>query len=288
MTTIYWIGDDGYTIPLDGTAGITLTKESTLGLYELPNDLSIQARVTGDGGVLTSLRRSPRSLSLGLLVEGWPVAVTWSDMLASLMVGGVLMSAVEGRVRTLHQVVLEGPSPSMLGLDLLQVEADHIPVSLIALDPWWYGQAQVVTVPLTSTSTAFDAPIAFDAAVPFNGGASISVTVEGHTRVAPRFLIVGPTTNVTVSNGTVLFEVTRDLAAGDIVEIDTRPGSRGPHLGSDMVTGSTPGLVDWSLLSEASRLFDLPVGTSPLMFGATGTNADSKLQVVWEPRWLTP
>ena len=100
-------------------------------------------------------------------------------------------------------------------------------LSLLALDPWWYGQTQSAAIGIASP-TAFDAAIPFDDAIPFDGGAATVVTVDGDEAAFPVFSVVGPFTTLAVSDGTSTWELAAALGSGETLLIDSRPASRGP------------------------------------------------------------
>ena len=62
--------------------------------------------------------------------------------------------------------------------------------------------------------------------------------------------------------------------------IDHRPSSRGPR--------KNGGVVDWSLITEDSRLFPLAQGTTAIGTGATGMTGATKIVMAFDGRYLTP
>ena len=162
-------------------------------------------------------------------------------------------------------------------------------VSLIALDPWWYGEAELIEIDLDDEGTAWDAPIDWDADVPWDGGWAVEIEVPGDAPASPVWGLTGPLTALTVVSGQEAWRWVEDRTVSEAGQIDTRPGNRGPRLGTDLEAGfDPPGWIDWTLLDEASRLFTLPTGTSDLIVGPAGQDAGARLFVAFEPRYLTP
>jgi hypothetical protein len=105
--------------------------------------------------------------------------------------------------------------------------------------------------------------------------------VDGDAAASPITTIVGPfdTLQVGIAGGQT-FELAAALAGGDTIIVDTNQGNRGPRRNA--------GPIDWSLLTPASRLWDLPLGNSVLNAAATGDSGASLIEVSWRERWLTP
>lgn len=286
--------NNGTVWPLDGTTGVRHTGQDD-GIFNAPKDLVVQQRVTSDGGVLANARRSPRSVTIEVMLEEQPgvtLLKLWGNLNAALDAGGTLEYNGPNGVRTLKNVVLEASGRSMTGYDLKTRTVDVFPLSLLALDPWWYGPPQSTPSTLINAAlTDFDAAVGFDAATPFDGGGSLVIVVDGHAPASPRFLlsgtITGPAPHFTATNGTNTWQLIAPLAV-QAFELDTRPGSRGPHYGSSLLVNFPAQEIDWSLLSESSRLFDLPVGTTTVTFLSNGAAGFTGFLISWETRWLTP
>lgn len=276
MRTMTWTDVDGNATVLDGSAGIIL-RDEPIGL-EAPNPSdTIDALVAFDGGVLTNRRRPVRSIALGLFLEHATRVETVVAQLAVMLQGpGTLRWADDVNTRTLRQVIYEG---GLDGSGVVTPFERSMVVSLIALDPWWYGTA-VSQILSTGAVTAFDAAIAFSSVTPFDGGGSMAVTVTGDAEAYPVFTITGPATTLTVGSGGFAWQIASALGASDTLVVDHRPTSRGPRMNG--------GAVDWSLLTESSRLWPLAQGLTAIITGATGTTGATRVLMAWEPRYLTP
>lgn len=281
--TLEWHGDDAYTVVFDGTTGVSVG-EGVLGVDAPPIDLNLSPYLSSDGSVLVKARKPERRVVLPLLfVEqtSGGARAEMSALLRSLVRGGTLRYTGPN-VRDLLSVRYEsGAEEGGTGKDAGTRTDEFYVISLLALDPWWYGASQ-------STALTFSAPVpfnnagtTFNAVVGFDGSDANPVTVIGDASVFPTVTITGPFTTLLVGfAGGQTFQLTAALAAGSTIVVDSRPGNRGPRLNA--------GPIDWGLLTPASRLWELPVGFSVLNAGATGNTGASSVEVSWRQRWLTP
>lgn len=271
-----WTDATGAATVLDGSAGIIL-QSNPIGL-EAPNPTNtIDEFAVFDGGVLANRRNPVRSIALGLYLEHATRVETVLAAAAAMLRGpGELQWADDVNTRTLRQVIYQAGLDGS-GITTL-LEATRV-VSLIALDPWWYGPAQSQTLTLGAV-TGFDAAISFDSVTPFDGGGSVAVPVIGDDDSFPVFTVNGPATTLVASSGGFAWEIASPLTSSDVLIVDHRPSSRGPR--------KNGGPVDWSLLTESSRLFPLAKGTTAVITGSTGTSAATLLIMSYDPRYLTP
>lgn len=280
MTTqLTWIDSAGVSTPLVEAGGYKLLR-GTMGLGEAAPQNSIDDFVAFDGAVLVKRRRSTLGLLLPLLVRHATRVQTKIEELASMLerAPGQIQYDDGVNTRTLKNVIYEGG----LGGDLSNAPFPvwrKVAVALLALDPWWYGPANSQALS-TSAVTAFDAAIAFDSAIAFDGGAATGVNVSGDTDAYPVITVQGPATTLTVGSGGLVWSIAAALSASDVLIVDHRPGSRGPRLNA--------GGVDWSLLTEASRLWTLPRGVASVVTGIVGGSGATAINMSWEPRYLTP
>lgn len=295
--SLTFVSNNGTTWPFDGSTGVTMTAGDE-GIFDIPVDLAIDQRVGADGGTLVQARRAPRTVVLNLMIENASsVLPTWGSLMRAFAAGGSLVHTGVNGTRRLRQVNLSVPGRGRTGYDLNYRPVDVFSVVLVALDPWWYGDAESTSrINLAVNPTQFDdATVLFDDALtPFNGGTSITLLVEGDAPASPWIVIDAyyytgnqSVDSVVVGNGTVDWEMIRPLV-GRVFEVNTFPGLRGPHLGSMFTPHDPVNPVDWSWLSERSRLFDLPVGSTVVTFGAVNPSANVTIRFGWESRWLTP
>jgi hypothetical protein len=285
--SLTWVSNNGTTWPLDGTEWVTVAADAE-GLFEIPTDLVLDPRVSLDGSALVSARRSPRPVVLPFVLVG-DVRDVWGRLISALAAGGTLRYTAPDGTRELRQVVLEAPDRAWSGHDLRHRADDAIAVSLLALDPWWYGTAVFETISLDIEGIEWSPDLGWNPDIPWNGGASVQLTVTSEASVSPVWTIVGEVDEVIVASGPLAWQWVEPLADAAGGTVDTRRGSRGPRLGSEIVAGvGGLGPIRWGLLSEQSRLFNLQPGANVLAIGVSGASSLAELTVGWEPRWLTP
>lgn len=276
--TLTWTDADGATTDLVRSQGL-LIERGPIGLDTPPVDNILSPFIVGDGSALTNRRRTPRQIILPFHLEHGTRVQTRVAQLARMLQGpGTLTWSDATNTRTLKRVIYDAGLGGDLSKPASPVWRKAI-VSLLALDPWWYGptESQSLTI---AAPTAFDAAIPFDSAIPFDGGASSSISIDGDAEAYPVFTVTGPADTLVVTDGVLAWQLAAALGAGQTLIVDTRPGTRGPRLS----TGS----VDWSLLTGASRLWSLSTSTTSITASVTGSTGATSVIVQWEPRWLTP
>ncbi len=279
MTTqLTWRDVNGVATVLSEANGYKVLRGAVgLGVAE-PKD-TIDSYIAFDGAALVKRRRDTLSVILPLFIKHATRAQTLVEQLATAVQGPGELEYADGvNTRFLKNVVYSGG----LGGNLENAPNPlwrKVPLALLALDPWWYGPANAAELSV-ATATAFDAAVSFDAVLPFDGGASASVSVTGDTSAYPVITVTGPATTLTVGSGGLSWSINAALIPGDVLVVDHRPGSRGPR--------KNGGLVDWSLLTQASRLFTLAPGTTSVISGTTGSTGATSISMQYEPRFLTP
>jgi hypothetical protein len=252
----------------------------TKGLGVAAPQNTIESLIAFDGAALTNRRRDTQSLIVPMFVRDAIRAQAKIETLATLLDNGPgqLEYADGVNTRYLKNVIYDGG----LGGDLTDAPVStwrKVNVMLLALDPWWYGPANSQALAV-ATPTAFDAAISFDSVLPFDGGAAVGVSIVGDAEAFPVITVTGPVTTLTVGASGLLWSVANPLLASDTLIVDHRPGSRGPRLNG--------GPVDWSLLSEASRLWTLAKGVTSVISGTTGSTGATSISMAWDPRYLAP
>ncbi|MFF8610797.1 phage distal tail protein [Streptomyces sp. NPDC015346] len=172
-----------------------------------------------------------------------------------------------------------------LDAELRQAVHGYIPLDIewVATDPTWYADTETTTeLPLGwLTGGGFTAPVTAPIYVQDGTVAADRpgwVTNSGDAPAWPVIRITGPCAQATlrhVESGRTLHLPTLSLAAGQWVEIDTRPGHR-------TVIRETGGNAS-TLLSPASRidLFSLPPGTSEMRWTAFDATNTARLRLTW-------
>lgn len=280
MSTLTWIDTNGTSHVLDATTGFRFLTGG-LGLDVPPNELNTAAYLSSDGSVLVKRRRGHRRVALPMYINtGGPVSTAVGQAAAFFQGPGTLRyTGINTRDLTnvIYEAGMEGDWSDQVAVNETWRK---LVVSLLALDPWWYG-ASTSSALTFAAAVAFDAAITFNNAIGFDGSDANPVNIAGDTTAYPITTIVGPFTTLQVGiAGGQTFQLSAALAAGSTIIVDTNPGNRGPRLNA--------GAIDWSLLTPTSRLWELAVGSNVLNAAATGTTGASMVEVAWRERWLTP
>ncbi|PVC80605.1 hypothetical protein DBP19_36315 [Streptomyces sp. CS090A] len=166
----------------------------------------------------------------------------------------------------------------------------YVPLDLqfVATDPGFYADEETTTeIPLGwLTGGGFAAPVV--APIYVQSGTTAAdrpgwATNAGTGQAWPVIRITGPVANVSVINATTgrrLNLPTLNLAAGQWVEIDTRPGHR-TVLRENGGNAST-------LLTPASRidLFSLPKGVSEMRWTGFDNTNTSRMRLTWRDAYI--
>lgn len=281
MSTLTWIDADGAATVLDASTGFRFLTGG-VGLDVPPTELNTAPYLSSDGSVLVKRRRGHRRVALPLYLNTGGSVSTAVGQAAAFFQGPGTLRYTGVNTRDLTNVIYEA---GMEGDWSDQVAVNEtwrkLVVSLVALDPWWYGDSQSTSLVFAAAVTFSNAGTTFDAAIGFDGSDANPVTIDGDTSVWPTITITGPFSTLLVGfAGGQTFTLAAALSAGSTIVVDSAPGNRGPRLNA--------GPIDWSLLTAASRLWELPVGSSVLNAAATGTTGASAVEVGWRERWLTP
>lgn len=266
----------------DPDSGCEVLK-GAVGLDGPPVSNNISAYLSSDGGVLVKARRTVRPIVLPLILRHATRAQTKvAEIATAFMAGPSTITFSDGiNTRELQNVIYEAGLEGDWARDRSLPTWHKVAVSLLALDPWWYGATDTVAFQINIQVAFDDAATTFDAVVSFDAASTNPILVEGDAPAFPVTTIVGPFDTLQVGlAGGQSFALAAPLADGDIVTVDTRPGSRGPSRNG--------GAIDWSLLTPASRLWELQVGTSVMNVAATGESGSSGIEMSWRERWLTP
>lgn len=273
-----WIDASGVETELIPTNGFRVLQDPS-GLGVPSPTLTVEDFVAFDGSALVSARRAARGIVLPLEVTHPTRVMTRLASLARMVAAGGSLRWDDGvNVRTLTGLVYEG---GLTGDGDPTQDALTVTLSLVAMDPWWYGDEVTESLTVTAT-TGFSAAVSFgSASVPFNGGGVDVLSVPGDTEAFPVVTVVGPFDELTVGiAGGLDWSLASPLAAGYTLVMDSRPGRAGPRLNG--------GAVDWSLLTPTSRRWLLPVGSASVVVGAVGSSGGSSVELTYEPRYLTP
>jgi hypothetical protein len=148
------------------------------------------------------------------------------------------------------------------------------------IDPVWYGEKDVVAVPLVSESGGgFVFPIRFPLVMRGYTRREGSFTIEGDFPTWGVIRIPGPVLNPTVSVRDVFtFSAATSLAYDEWIEIDTRPGRRSVTRNGNTVQALTRG-------STPLDAAELPLGPHQFVFAGSSASGNPPASLEWAPAY---
>jgi hypothetical protein len=282
MSLASWVSDTGTTLALDGTDGVTILRGAR-GLDGPPVANTIDQRI-GDGAVRVNQRRPQRAVQIPLWID--ESTITAGEVIGLMQSG----TFVADSGRELRSVIYEDGFEGQWTVDSGGVNGlthRKFNVSLAALDPWWYGPEESLSGTF-GAATAWNAATGWSTATPWDGGSSTAITNVGDAPAWCDVVITGASTTVTMSiDGIGGWTTDYTLATSAYLTVSSEPGAQGPHLGPHGHFAEADDPVNWALLTQTSQLFTIPAGSSSLVFGVTGSDANSQWEVFWSPRYLT-
>lgn len=150
-----------------------------------------------------------------------------------------------------------------------------------ASDPYWYSHTAIEVTVSTGATTAVWFPI-FPLLLNNSAIYGTATVVNPGDEIAwPIWTITGPGSDPELENITTGKILTLDvtLVAGEEIEIDTRPGYK-------TITKSD-GTNLMGLMSDASSLWSLAIGSNTLAFNFGGADAASNIQGQFNARYLS-
>lgn len=190
--------------------------------------------------------------------------------------GKLVVTAVDGTVRELHCRYVDG-------FGLQEDWPDFATPSLLfrADDPYWYDDADTqVDFDAGSAATFFPFfPLRLSSSEVFAAG---DVTNPGDVETWPTWNVVGPGSGLVLRNLTTgkLLTLDYDLAAGESVAIDARPGYKSVE--------RQDGLNLFGSLSDDTDLWALAVGANSVQVEMTGATGGSVVTLRYRGRRLAP
>jgi len=281
-----WVGPDGVEISL-GVDSDTQLLVGAMGLDSAPATSVTEDRVSGDGAIVTQVRYPAREVVLPLyLRDGEDSEALLTSMLSTS--GGMSLGSIVETTngRELTQVMYVGGLEGEITRDNRGRDWRKEVVQMRALDPFWYGEQEVLILP-TEAETQYNANVDYNAWLPYDGGGQFQVTVVGDAPAVGEFVLQNMerfTFGTRIRGVERTWTMARPQNPGETLIVDTRypilfERERGPHDGS--------GEVDWRLLLAGSQLSDISGGTSTVIIGATPGLSPSA-QFRYRSRWLRP
>ena len=103
----------------------------------------------------------------------------------------------------------------------------------------------------------------------------IEVNNVGDVQSFAKWRILGPVTDLSISNGTQGFTIPGEIPAGDVITIETATGRVYNEAGDNL----------YSLLGPAPKLFAIPAGESTITVLGDDTSEDTRVGFFYKPRF---
>lgn len=140
--------------------------------------------------------------------------------------------------------------------------------------PWWESEERVIDLRLSPAEKPFISdwspffPVVIGQST-VNG--NFIVSVSGDEPVYPEWTIVGPGSDLVISNGTQSFKILKDFKADETVTINMETGQMSPDL--------------WSYTTLDSSLFPLQPGDNTLTISMVNADKESRVRGVYRERF---
>lgn len=250
------------------------------GLGLAPVDIKSSERLSGDGSIVRGVRYGARDVYVPLLLSGTELSVAEArrDLTRLLaphlgMVDVHVQDPVTGTDRMIRGYLREGMEGDF-GTDFGR-SWHRLGLTFECPDPWWLGPERLVelrvnpgTKPFLSSTVPFFPVILAQSVVQ----GRFDVDIAGDGAVYPVWEVLGPGTDLRISNGSDVIEIDGSFAAGSSVVIDAGSGRIVPDR--------------WADTSLRSRLFDLAPGRQTITVTMVGATVDTLVRLTYRERYL--
>ena len=103
----------------------------------------------------------------------------------------------------------------------------------------------------------------------------VTINNVGDVPSYPKWIILGPITNLSVSNGTQTFTIPSEIEAGDSITVDAITAEVYNEAGDNL----------YSLLGPAPKLFQIPPGLSTITVTGDDVSASTRVGFYYKPRF---
>lgn len=270
-------GGETFTLGRDPESMPALHLHGSTGLGLPPVDVSKSDRLTGDGSIVRGVRYADREIYVPMLLEADSVSELNAiraglyDMLAPDLGPVEVQVESEVGVRSISGYLTDGLSGDFG--DGYHGAWQTLGLTFSCPSPWWFGPEQIETLRLNPGSKPFTSQVSSFFPVLLAQSAvvgSFEVVIGGAGPVSPVWEVVGPGTDLVISDGTNRIEIAGDFTSSPVV-IDTGTGRITPDR--------------WADVSLRSRLFQLEPGTNNLTVTMVGATPDSEVRLTYRERY---
>lgn len=267
-----------------GRSGLSpiLHKHGSTGLGLAPVEIAKSERLDGDGSVVRGIRYGDRDVFIPLRMEAESIGAL-SELRRSL---NELLAPDLGEVEVRIEDPATGSDRMIRGYYKDGLDGDfgtgyhgywqNLGLTFECHDPWWLGPERIVELRINPGSKPF-----ISSTVPFfpvmlaqsSVQGVFQVDIRGAGPVDPSWEIVGPGTDLRISNGSEVIEMDGSFLAGQPVLIDTTgegeilPNSR------------------WLDTSLRSRLFKLERGLQTITVTLVGATTETLVRLTYRERY---
>lgn len=251
------------------------------GLGVAPVDIAKTDRIAGDGSVVRGVRYTDREVYIPLAVEAESAAAlsevrrTLNRLLAPHL-GPVevrIQDPATGTDRMIRGYYTDGLSGDFG--DSFHGTWQTLGLTFTCPDPWWLGLEQTTefavnpgTKPFLSATVPFFPVVLAQSTVQ----GRFEVDIRGDGEVFPVWEVIGPGTDLVISDGVSELRINGDFRAGSVTRIDTRTKRIVPDR--------------WTDVPPSSRLFSLTPGRAVLTVTMVGATEDTKVRLTYREQFL--
>jgi len=264
-----------------GTDQPVLHRHGSMGLGLAPVSIASSDRLTGDGSIVRGVRYGSRQVFIPMRLRA-PSTPELSAMRRDLT---ALLAPHLGMVEVRIQDPATGTDRMIRGYLREGLDGDFgdgfygywqtLGLTFECPDPWWLGPEQTMDLQvnpgvkpfISTTSPFFPVQLAQSTVL-----GKFQVDIQGAGPVLPTWEIIGPGSDLVISNGTDVIEISGSFAAGTVTTIDTASGRITPDR--------------WPNVSLASRLFPLEPGPQTLTVTLVGATVDTLVRLTYRERYL--
>lgn len=284
---VQWLSaDQNQLITLtDAAAGYRVMADSTTGLNAPPYRFSTDRYAGIDGVAVRAISADAREVVLGLLVQAndrdtFRARVAGLTRAMRPLTGpGTLIVTDENGVSRQLTCYYTG------GLEGSEARGTKLPdrwwkaaIHLMAPDPWWYGDTQIISVGLGAPTLFFPIPPVTLSPGTVQGVFTVDLG-DSDAPTYPVWTITGPGSALLLANQTTgrSIEINASLAAGETMTIDTRPGFQSVRRGdgTNLMAALASDPAMWPLIEDINQV----------SASLTGATSASRIRGVYQPRY---
>lgn len=269
------------TLGAEGSTDDLLHLYGSTGLGLPPVSHALTERVGASGSLLRGTRYNAREIFIPLLVQ----KRSYAELTAARRHLYQLLAPHHGEIEIRVKDPATGTSRSIFGRYQEGLEGDFgsnfhghwqtLGLTFICPDPWWLGQEKLLTIelgkqtkPFISTSSPFFPVVLSQSSVQDQ----FTLEISGDGEVFPTWVVSGPGTDLTLSNGDETLTINHTFKAGEGITIDTE------------LRRTTPDLL--SKVPLSSRFFSLRPGANQIKATMVGASPDSSITGIYREKYL--